>query len=145
MKVVLMQDVAKLGKKYEEKEVAAGYARNFLLPRGKAVMPGIMPEAKLTNLREKHLAGFSKQKEALKLAIEALPTKSISLMAKANEEGHLFAGVGKGDIAEALKAQYNLDVDLELIHLGKALKTTGIHEVEIGEGSKVEVIIEAES
>ncbi|MEK7136134.1 MAG: 50S ribosomal protein L9 [Patescibacteria group bacterium] len=144
MKVLLMQDVAKLGKKYEIKEVSSGYARNLLIPSGKAVTPEIFSAAKISALQEKHLHAATKKAAELTSTISALAEKRVVIKGKANEEGHLFAGISKDVIAEAIKDQLNITVATDDIHLGHALKAVGSHEVEVGQGNKIEVIVEAE-
>jgi len=139
-----MQDVAKVGKKYEVKEVASGFARNFLLPSGKAVAPESFSADKLKALQDKHLHAAANRLAELTAIFGALEDKKIVLAGKANEDGHLFAGLGKDVVAEAIKTQLGIEVDTTEIHLGHALKSTGSHEIEIGEGNKLIVVVEAE-
>lgn len=144
MKVLLMQDVAKVGKKYEVKEVASGFARNLLIPSGKAVDPNTFSADKLKALQAKHLHAAEHRLAELKTAFEAMTDKQVVLSGKANEDGHLFAGLGKDVLASAIKDQLGLELEPSEIHLGHALKSTGSHEVEIGEGNKLTVVVEAE-
>ncbi len=140
-----MQDVAKLGRKYEVREVAAGFARNFLIPSGKAVVPDAFSPDRLKALQDKHLNAVAKRAEELSGAIAALTDKKIVLTGKANDEGHLFAGIGKETIAEGIKSQLGITLDSSEVHLGHSLKAVGTHEVEVGEGNKIQVIIETEA
>ncbi|MDQ5957789.1 MAG: large subunit ribosomal protein [Patescibacteria group bacterium] len=142
MKVLLMQDVAKVGKKYEVKEVASGFARNFLIPSGKAVNPETFSGEKLKALQDKHLHAADNRLAELKAAFAGIAEPKVTIDAKANDEGHLFAGIGKEAIVEAIKDQLKITVDQTEVHLGHPLKSTGSHEVEIGTGNKIEVIIE---
>ena len=144
MKVILMQDVAKLGRKYEVKDVTSGYALNLLIPSGKAVMPNFISPAKLKNLQDKHHQVAAKRAGELTAAIVALTEKRVVISGKASKEGHLFAGIGKEAIASAMKEQLDLTLDFGEIHLGHALKEIGPHKVEVGEGNTIEVIVEAE-
>ena len=145
MKIILMQDVAKLGRKYEVKDVAAGYALNLLIPSGKAVMPETISPVKLKNLQDKHHQVAAKRAGELTSAIGALAEKRVTVGGKASKEGHLFAGIGKDTIASAIKEQLGIVLDSSEIHLGHALKEVGSHEVEVGEGNKIEVIVEVEA
>jgi large subunit ribosomal protein L9 len=144
MKILLMQDVAKLGRKYEIKEVASGYARNLLIPTGKAVLPEALSAEKLKNLQEKNHQTNIKRLEDLSEALSVLSEKKVVVSGRASESGSLFAGIGKDVIAEAIKTQLGISLDVADIHLGHALKTIGSHELEVGDGHKIEVLVEAE-
>lgn len=144
MKVILLEDVAKVGRKYEEHDVAPGFGRNFLIARGKARLPQEFSETQLKDLRERAQNEHKKNKEAEDSVTAELSGKSVTILAKASEEGHLFAGVKAEDIKEAVAKDLNIDIDSDLINLEHALKSVGSHKVKIGEAGELEVIIEAE-
>jgi large subunit ribosomal protein L9 len=142
MKVILLQDVAKVGKKYEEKEVSPGFARNFLIPQGKASLPKGFNSIHLETLREK-AKGESKAKESeLKGLMEGLADQKVTIKSKASDEGHLFAGIKASHIAQALETEFNISVNPEVILLDGPLKSVGSHIVKVGEESEIEVVIE---
>lgn len=130
MKVILLQDVKKIGKKGEVIEASDGYARNFLFPRKLA------EEATAANL---HILNNKKENErkqklaeleaAQKLAAE-LKGKEIKLTAKAGENGKLFGAITSKDVAEMIKAQYKIQVDKKKIVMD-TIKVAGGYEIEV--------------
>ena len=137
MEVILREDIESLGTRGEVVKVAAGYARNFLLPRKLAV------EANPKNLREfEHAKSVAmlkrealKQKAAgLKERIEAL---TVAINARAGEEGKLFGSVTNIDIERALRDQ-GVDVDRRRITLAEPIKQLGDFTVTVKLESEVE-------
>lgn len=125
MKVIFIQDVKGQGKKGEEKNIADGYARNFLLPKGLAVEA---TAANLNNLKGQKESQAYKKEQEIKAAEEIkakLEGVTVKLSAKAGENGKLFGSITAKDIAEALKKQHNIDVDKRKIVLNGDIKTTG--------------------
>jgi large subunit ribosomal protein L9 len=130
MKLILQEDVEKLGTRGQLVDVAEGYARNFLLPRklGLEATPGNMKRL------EKMRAAFAK-KEAVEKAdaqrlAELLANVSLTLTRKAGESDQLFGSVTSGDISEALAAQgYN--VEKRRIALENPIKLVGEFEIPI--------------
>ena len=111
MKVILKEDVKKIGKKGQLLEVADGYGRNFLIARGLAEEA---TAGKIRELAEKNKTAQVKDDRARAAAEEAkkkLGGKIVALKAKAGEGGKLFGSITTGDIAEAVKAQYDIAVD----------------------------------
>ena len=130
MEVILREDIEKLGHRGQVVKVAAGYARNFLLPRRLAV-PATDANRKIVDQeREAHLRREAKlASEAADLA-KLLATVEITLKAKAGENDQLFGSVTSKDIAEALEAQkYN--IERRKIQLDEAIKQLGDHKVPI--------------
>lgn len=130
MKVILLQDVKKLGKKGDVIESSDGYARNYLFPRKLA------EEATANSL---HIVNAKKEKErkqklaeleaAQKLAGE-LKGKEVTLKAKSGENGRLFGAITSKDVAELINKEFSLSVDKKKIVMD-TIKTAGIYEVEI--------------
>ena len=130
MKVILLKDVKKVGRKFETKDVADGYALNFLIPRKLAEISNASNSKKLATLKVLNEAEKKIQEDLLMKNLKNLEGISIELKEPANDKGHLFKGVHKEEIIEALKAQGHLDITADYIVLEKPLKEVGEHSVE---------------
>jgi large subunit ribosomal protein L9 len=136
MKVVFLKDVPKMGKKYEIKEVADGYAQNFLLPKKLAEVAN--------KNTEKTVEKFKLAEAEMKKVDEAILFKNLKILGetvvtvteKANEQGHLFAAIHKEELAKKLKEQSGLDFPPEYFDLDKPIKEIGEHEIMISVGEK---------
>ncbi len=146
MKVIFLKDVPRVGRKYDTKEVNDGYATNFLLPRKLAVVATAKAVAEIEN-RKKEIAIEREVQESLLLKnLEEIKDKTVTIKAKADEKGHLFAQVHKKEIIEAMKAQNHADIGEEFIVLEKPIKEVGEHEIPIsikGKKSSFKLIVEA--
>lgn len=130
MKVILRSAIDNLGRPGDIKEVAAGYARNFLLPRRLAESATPSAVRYWEKGKEKRAAIVSSEiKEAKDLA-EKLSGVNLTFSMPASEEGKLFGSVGKTDVLKSLKAA-GYDVAKNSVRLETAIKTTGEHEVEL--------------
>lgn len=129
MKVILLKDIRKVGKKYDVKDVADGYALNFLIPQKQAEAATASSMKKLESMKAKAEAEKKVQEELLMKNLKGLSGISIELKEQANEKGSLFKGVHKEEIVKALKEQGHLDLLPEYIDLEKPLKDVGEHEV----------------
>ena len=131
MKVILTQDVKAQGKKGDLINVSEGYARNFLLPKGLAVEASkqALNELEGKNAAKQYHKNMEEQK-ARNIA-ERLKDITVSLTAKAGNEGRLFGSITSKDIAEALLKQHNITVDKRKIDLPDGIKTCGVTEVRV--------------
>lgn len=146
MKVILLKDIPKVGKKFDIKEVADGFALNLLIPRGSAQIATANALKNIEVLKARDSMEKKIQGDLLVKSLETIKTLALNLKEKANEKGHLFAGVTKERLAEELVKVARLNIDPELIKLDKPLKEVGEHTVTIeAEGKKAEftVVIEA--
>jgi large subunit ribosomal protein L9 len=129
MRLILLQDVPRLGKKGSVVEVAEGYARNYLLPRGLAepATPGKIKEIErlLTARARRELRA---EEEARALAAR-LKDHTLRLPVRVGEGGKLFGSVGTRDIAAALKKE-GLEVDRKQLQLEEPIKTVGRFRVQ---------------
>lgn len=131
MKVILMQEVKKLGKKGDIIEAAEGYARNFLLPKKYAV------EATATHLNavtQQKKSEERKQQQAVDeatLMAAQLSKIEVTIAVKTGEGGKLFGSVTGKDIAEALKTHHQLDIDRRKIEVKDGIKGIGDYEAVI--------------
>ncbi len=147
MKVILLKDVAKVGQTHDVKNVADGYALNYLIPQGLAKTATNNAVTELESQKSKIEAERKEKQANLVENLGQLSADAITITAKANEEGHLFAGIGKGEIANAIKEQKSLDIDPEIIILENAIKEVGEQTLEAKVGDeivKLTVKIEAE-
>lgn len=137
MKVVLLQDVKKLGKRGDVIEVSSGYGRNVLIRQGLAV------EGTKANLNTAHQRQESKefksQVAADEAEIMASQLKKVKLVIKVQtgEDGRVFGSVTARDISEALKQQYKFDFDKKKIMLDQPIKAVGEYDVDLWVHSKV--------
>lgn len=136
MKVILLCDVPKIGRKYDIKDVADGFALNMLLPQGKAKTA--TPEAikKVEALKIIMKAENKVQEDLLIKNLAEINGKEIPISAKANDKGHLFAQIHKEDIVKAIKASIGADVTEDFIILPKPIKEAGMYDIEIKVGDK---------
>lgn len=131
MKVILLQQVKDLGEPGDVVEVAAGYGRNFLIPRGLAVEA---TKANLKKLQEQQAARQRQEERELEAARQIageLNQATITIQAKAGESGRLFGSVTTADIAKAIAAQKGHKIDRRKILLDEPLRELGSTVVEI--------------
>lgn len=130
MEVILLEKVGKLGALGDRVTVKGGYARNFLLPQGRAVLANEANIAEFeTRLAELEKAAQEQLDEATARA-ESLNGKTVAITAKAGDEGKLFGSIGTRDIAEAAEAA-GLTLDKSEVRLPEGpLRMTGEHEVQ---------------
>ena len=136
MKVILLQDVPRVGQKYDIKEVANGYGRNYLIPRGLAEVSTEKAIAKIAVLKARHEEEKKIREDLLLKNLEDLNNVKIIVQEKANDKGHLFAGIHKEEIIPAIKEQTHLDMDAEHITLEHPIKELGEHDIEVKVGDK---------
>lgn len=111
MKVILTQDVKKVGKKGETVEVSDGYGSNFLIPRGLAVPSTVSSQKELArNNAEEEKRQIALKKEAEEVA-ERLKALTVEFRVKVGKDGKMFGTVSTKEIAEALLAQHGIAVD----------------------------------
>lgn len=144
MKIVLMQDVKALGRKGEIKDVADGYARNFLIPKGLAV-PATEGNLRALEqervLKERHEIQEEAEARAIAARLEGL---HLVVRAKAGESGRLFGSITGKDVAEAIRRQTQIELDRKKIDLPEGLKKLGRYQIPIRLYRGVSVEIEVE-
>lgn len=137
MKIILLKDTRKIGRKYEIKDVADGYALNSLIPSGAAV-PATQSYIKSIEEKKKR-DGMMKEefKKAFEYAINKLPNGVLHITSKVNEKGHLFAGLHKEDIIESFKKETGIELPYDHLYLDTPIKEVGEHTVLINiDGAK---------
>ena len=126
MEIILLQDVTNLGYKDDIVNVKNGYANNYLLPKGMAIIAtATNRKIHAENMRQRAFKEEKLRKDAQTLQA-AVDGKSVRLVAKVGENGHLFGSITADQIAEALKEQHNYDIDRKKIVVdGAKLKEVG--------------------
>ena len=131
MKVIFLQDVSRIGRKYDIKEVNDGYAMNFLLPRKLAVTATPKAVADL-EIRKKEIVLEREVQDSLLLKnLEEIKNKVVTIKGKANDKGHLFSAIHKKEIVDGMKEQHRAEISEEFIILEKPIKEIGEHEIPI--------------
>jgi large subunit ribosomal protein L9 len=130
MKVLLKQDVAKIGKKGELLEVKEGYARNFLIPNGLAVEASGGALKQLEEEKKAQDRRKLKEKEEAQALAEKIGNVSLVLRHKAGDEGRLFGSITSSEIAEGLK-QKGFEVDKKKIVLDDPIRLVGDYTVKL--------------
>ncbi|MCX7789180.1 MAG: 50S ribosomal protein L9 [Chloroflexaceae bacterium] len=141
MKVILLQDVEHLGKAGEIKDVSGGFGRNYLIPKGYAVLAtrGQIKQA------EQRLAAEQRRAETVRRDAEAVAARingrAVTLTVKVGEQDRLYGSVTSSDIAEQIAAQLGVEVDRRKIELGEPIKRTGTYPVTVRLMSGVEPVV----
>ncbi|MGZ4132662.1 MAG: 50S ribosomal protein L9 [Actinomycetota bacterium] len=145
MKIILQKPVDKLGSPGDVAEVADGYARNYLIPRGLAIKAekGALKQAE--TLKRAHVSRLSKQKgEYEAIASKLISAGPVRIEARAGEEGKLFGSVTGSDIADAVAVQTGVAIDRKDVHLDEPIRSTGTHEVRVKLFHEVEPVLTVE-
>ena len=131
MKIILLQDDKKLGKKGDIIEANDGFARNYILPKkiGLEATPKNLNDLKLQKANQDKIA--KEQLDQAKAFGEELATKVVVVKMKAGEGGRTFGSVSSKEIATAAAAQLGLELDKKKIHLPEPIKSLGTHNVTV--------------
>jgi len=131
MKVILLKDIPKIGKKYDIKDVPDGYANNFLLPK-KLVEPATPKKVKEIEEQKKSIQIEKQiQDDLLMKNLAAINGLELIIKGKTSDAGHLFKAIHKEDIAEKMKKDYHIDIAPDCIVLDKPIKTNGDYNITI--------------
>lgn len=144
MKVVLRADVDGLGRSGDVCDVAAGYARNYLVPKGLAMKssPGTERQAEAMR-RSAALRRAADRADAQEIAVRLAPSV-LSVSARAASSGHLYGSVGAAEIVAAVEAQLGAVVDPDALALDAPIRETGTHMVLFRLHAEVEVPVTVE-
>ncbi len=131
MKIILLKDIAKVGKRYETKDISDGYAANMLIPRGLAV--AATPDAikRFQKEKSKEDGQRAMQEELFVKSLKDLEKVILTISGKASDKGHLFAGLHREVIAEELLKQTRLSVSPSFIQLEHPIKEIGEYKIEV--------------
>jgi len=148
MKVILREDVEKLGKAGDVVKVADGFGRNYLIPRQLAVPADVRNLKALEHDRRVIEARAKKTRKSAESLASMLASVSLTISAKAGEEGRLFGAITSRDIAEALE-KAGVPVDRKTVLLQDPIKQLGDYKVKVKTGSdlhpEISVSVVAES
>jgi len=148
MQVVLKHDVKGLGKANEVKSVSEGYARNFLIPRGLAIL-ATKESLEMVAREQQQVTTIAAQQRARAEAMAArLKDKPLLFKVKAGETGRMYGSITAKDIAEAIGKVLGNEFDKRMIELEHPIRQTGVHLVELklpaNVTGQVQVVVEAE-
>ena len=144
MKVVLRSDVNQVGKKGDIVEVAAGYGRNYLIPKGLAFVASSGVETQATAMRRSRDVRDANDRTAAQEVATGLVPKVVTIAVRAGAEGKLFGSVTTMEIAAAVAEQTGIELDRRQLHLDEPIKTLGTHLVPTKLHAEVEFPITVE-
>ncbi len=145
MKVIIQKPVDKLGNPGDIADVADGYARNYLIPRGLVIRAEKGAVKHAESLKRAHGARVSKQKgEYEAVASRLIQVGVIRVEARAGDEGKLFGSVTAADIADAVGSQSGVQIDKKDVHLDEPIRSVGTHEVRVRLFHEVEPVLTVE-
>lgn len=141
MQVILLERISKLGQMGETVKVKDGYARNYLLPLGKALRSNAANKARFENERATLEArNLERKSEAQKIA-DVLEGKTFTAVRSAGETGQLYGSVAPRDIVDLLNAE-GFNIARNQVHMSLPIKSIGLHKIALGLHSEVEIEIE---
>lgn len=142
-RMVFLQNIKNVAQVGDVKNVADGYARNFLLPRGLAVLATREALKKVEQLKQKRLMAIEKDKETTKQLAEKLQSFTLIIGRVVNEEGTLYDGVDTVEISSALKKE-GFVIEPESILLNEPIKKVGSYETEVDLGYEIKAKLKIE-
>jgi len=144
MRVVLRSDIDKVGKRGDIIDVADGYARNYLLPKGHAILASKGVTAQAGAMRRARDLKDAKDRESAEVVARTLVPIVIRIPARSGTGGKLFGSVTAADVADAVAAQAKVTIDRRRLHLAEPIKSLGTHEVPVKLHSDVEFRVTVE-
>ena len=131
MKVILLQDVKSQGKKDQIIDVSEGYARNFLFPKKLAIPADAKAVNDAKNRKDSEKFKIEQEKQAARELAKKIGESTVKISADAGEGGKFYGAVTSKDIAEALKAQFSLDIDKRKFDLDAPIKAFGTYKIDV--------------
>jgi large subunit ribosomal protein L9 len=138
MKLILTADVDPLGKRGDVVDVADGYARNYLLPRQKAIKANEGALRQAEAIREARIEAERRAKEAAENIATQLVGSRVVLAAQAGDEGQLYGSVGVADIVEGIQRFTGIELEKSQIDFEGPIKAIGLHEIQVKAHPEVE-------
>ena len=131
MRIVLHESVAGLGSRGDIVEVSDGYARNHLIPTGKAQQASAGVVAQAATMKRSWQVRNTKEREAAEEIAKILVAKTIEIQARAGTEGRLFGSVTSAEIVTAIQAQAGVELNRRMLDLEEPIRSIGIHAVTV--------------
>ena len=131
MKVILQKAVDKLGVPGDVVDVADGYARNYLMPRGLAVRASKGGVKHVESLKRAHTTKVSQAQAEAQQVADRLTASPIKVRARVGEEGRLFGSVTAAEVAEEIERQTGVKVDRRDVRLDEPIRSVGVHQVTV--------------
>jgi len=131
MRIIFLQDVPRVGKRHDIKEINDGYAMNFLTPRKLAERATPKAIAELEKRKKNIEIEREVQEDLLIKNLEEIKGRVVHMRAKADDKGHLFSGIHKKEIAQAMHFEHLAEIDPDFIALEKPIKEVGEFEIPI--------------
>ena len=128
MDIILLENINKVGDKHEIVNVKDGFARNFLIPRGKALIANTSNRKRLEHLRMLDEARESARLDEYKAMAAKLEGETVRIPMKAGANGKIFGSVTNVQVAQALREQYQIDLERRKIEVPDEVKTLGKYE-----------------
>jgi large subunit ribosomal protein L9 len=144
MKVILSKDVEKLGVKGDVVQVADGYARNYLVPKGMAILASKGALRQAEQMKRAREEADRKQKEEAAAKVSKLAASPVYISARAGEGGRLFGSVTNGDVARAVLDQLEEDIDRRNVLLEDPIRSLGSFPVEVRLHAEVNALVTVE-
>jgi len=144
MKLILTQEVSGLGAPGDVVDVAGGYGRNYLVPRGLAMRWSRGAEKQIESIKRARSAREIRSVEDAKAAAERLAGLRVRIQTRAGSGGRLFGSISTADIATAVKNAGGPDLDRRKIEVGNPIKTIGAHQVAVRLHPEVSATVEVE-
>ena len=144
MKLILTQEVSGLGSPGDVVEVAAGYGRNYLVPRGYAMRWTRGAEKQIESIKRARAAREIRSVDDARATAERLRGMRVRLQTRAGGGGRLFGSVSTSDIAAAVKNAGGPELDRRKIEIGNPIKTVGAHQVSVRLHPDVSTTLEVE-
>ena len=144
MKVILRSDIDNVGKRGDICDVADGYARNFLLPKGLAMVATDGAVAQAASMRRARDLRDAQDRASAEEVARTLVPKVITIKAKSGAGGRLFGSVTAADIVDAVEAQTGIALDRRRVHLDEPIKVVGTHSVQVKLHSDVQFPVNLE-
>ena len=144
MEVILLQDVAHLGKQNDLVKVRAGYGRNLLLPKGLAALATESQRKQLEERLKQDARREEKIMSQLQLIVDTLKSTVFQVGAKSGTSGKIFGSVTNVQLADAIKKQKNINIDRKKITLAEEVKNLGTYTANVNLHKDVEVTISFE-
>lgn len=141
MKVILQKSVERLGDPGDVADVADGYARNYLIPRGLAIRAEKGAVRHAQSLKRAHETRTTARKGEFEALAARLTQEPVVVHARAGEEGKLFGSVTAADVAEAVSTQVGIPLDRKDVHLDEPIRSVGTHEVRIHLFAEVDPVL----